>query len=82
MWLSKVSFFTGPLQPNIFASSVIYVLAGMLWGLEWYEGRGVVFSFMQPNWPERVEKSRPSKILWYALPVVVFVVALTVPFLM
>jgi len=29
--------------PNIFASSVLYVSAGLLWNLEWKEGRGVIF---------------------------------------
>lgn len=67
--------------PNIFASSVLYVCAGLLWSLEWYEGRGVLFNFMQPDWPEPVAQSRPDKILWYALPVIIFVAALTAPFL-
>ncbi|PLX76606.1 MAG: hypothetical protein C0615_06540 [Desulfuromonas sp.] len=80
--LLKDGYYPMTWLPNIFASSVIYVCAGMMWSLEWYEGKGVVFSFMQPSWPERVAQSRPGKIMLYALPVVVFVVALTVPFLL
>lgn len=67
--------------PNIFASSVLYVCAGLMWSLEWYESRGVIFNFMQPNWPKSVEKSRPEKVMLYALPVIVLVIALTLPFL-
>ena len=66
--------------PNIFASSVLYVLAGMLWSLEWHKGRGVVFGFMLPNWPEQVVASRPGKVLGYASLIIAFVTALMIPF--
>ena len=36
---------------NIFASSALYILAGLLWNLDWREGRGVIFSFMLDTWP-------------------------------
>lgn len=66
--------------PNIFASSVLYVCAGLLWSLEWQKGRGVMFGFMQSGWPEQVFVSRPDKVMWYALSIITFVVALTIPF--
>lgn len=37
--------------PNLFASSVIYLAAGLFWSLEWQRGRGVIFSFMRDGWP-------------------------------
>ena len=36
---------------NIFASSVLYLSAGLFWNLEHKEGRGVIFGFMDNDWP-------------------------------
>ncbi len=44
--------------PNIFASSVLYLAAGLLWNLESVEGRGVIFGFMGPGWPKVSETGR------------------------
>lgn len=52
--------------PNLFASSLIYLCAGLFWNLEWQPGRGVVFSFMKENWPARPEVSSPWRLLLYA----------------
>ncbi len=53
---------------NIFASSVLYLSAGLLWNLEWYPGRGVIFAFMREHWPSPSEHSRFSRLVWIALP--------------
>lgn len=53
--------------PNIFASSVLYVLAGLLWSLDWVEGRGVVFAFMEPAWPYGHSSHGFGKVMPYAL---------------
>jgi len=37
--------------PNIFASSVLYCSAGLLWNLEWRPGRGALFAFQEADWP-------------------------------
>lgn len=52
--------------PNLFASSVIYLAAGMFWNLEWQRGRGVIFSFMRKDWPSRPEQSAFFKLIGYA----------------
>lgn len=53
---------------NIFASSVLYISAGLLWNLDWKKEKGVIFSFMENDWP--IPSSHPvfPKIFWFALP--------------
>lgn len=51
---------------NLFASSVIYLAAGLFWNLEWQRGRGVIFSFMRPGWPSRPESSAFLRLAGYA----------------
>ena len=53
--------------PNLFASSFIYLCAGLFWNLEWMHGRGVIFSFMRDGWPSRTESSAPARFILYAL---------------
>lgn len=59
---------------NLGASSVIYLCAGMFWNLEWQPGRGVIFAFMQENWPQRSGTFAPWRLAVYgiilALPVI------------
>jgi hypothetical protein len=52
---------------NIFASSVLYISAGLFWSLDWIEGRGVTFVFLENNWPYCMSESPFSKVVWYAL---------------
>lgn len=52
---------------NLFASSVIYLSAGLFWNLEWQPGRGVMFSFTGAGWPRRAETSSPWRMMIYAL---------------
>lgn len=52
---------------NLFASSLIYLCAGLFWNLEWVAGRGVIFSFMREGWPSRPATSAPLRLLAYAL---------------
>jgi hypothetical protein len=51
---------------NLFASSLIYLSAGLFWNLEWQRGRGVVFSFMWDGWPSRPTESAFFRLLGYA----------------
>jgi hypothetical protein len=53
--------------PNLFASSVIYLSAGLFWNLEWQHGRGVIFSFMREGWPSRPAESVFFRLLGYAV---------------
>lgn len=52
---------------NLFASSVIYLGAGLFWNLEWQRGRGVIFSFMREGWPSRPAESAFFRLLGYAI---------------
>jgi hypothetical protein len=53
---------------NIFASSVLYVLAGLFWNLDWIQGRGVTFAFLENKWPYSTSDPTPLKIMLYMLP--------------
>lgn len=53
---------------NIFASSSLYIPAGLLWNLDWRPQRGVTFSFLEPDWPMVPPTAAFSKFVWYALP--------------
>jgi hypothetical protein len=61
--------------PNIFASSVLYISAGLLWSLDWRAGRGATFSFLEPDWPNVPPTAAFGKVLWYALPFMVIAAA-------
>ncbi len=67
--------------PNIFASSMLYISAGLFWNLDWKAGRGVIFAFMEKDWP--VPSSGPafSKIFWFALPFMILVASMILSFL-
>jgi hypothetical protein len=61
---------------NIFASSALYILAGLLWNLDWREGRGVIFSFMLNTWPSSSAHIVFQKVLLFAFPIMVLVTLL------
>lgn len=67
---------------NIFASSVLYVSAGLLWSLEWHAGRGVIFAFMHEPWPSPANGTQFSRLFWYALPFMLFGVAAVLYFVL
>ncbi|MGH7863984.1 MAG: hypothetical protein ACREQB_03270 [Candidatus Binataceae bacterium] len=52
---------------NLFASSVIYICAGLFWNLEYRAGRGVIFSFMREGWPSRPQQAPVWRFAVYAL---------------
>ena len=68
--------------PNIFASGVLYVCAGLLWSLEWREGYGVYFGFMDKDWPKPSNAGVFAKIIWIGLPFMIIVAAMIIPFLL
>jgi hypothetical protein len=61
---------------NIFASSALYILAGLLWNLDWTQERGIVFSFMESEWPVSSPDPVFPKILLFALPIMLIVTLL------
>lgn len=66
---------------NMAASSILYLLAGLLWSLEWRPARGVVFGFMEEGWPDPAHARGFAKIAWFALPVMLLAAGLILPFL-
>ena len=54
--------------PNIAASSVLYVAAGLMWNLEWLPGRGVIFGFMRIDWPTPLPNDGLVRVIAFALP--------------
>lgn len=66
---------------NMAASSILYLLAGMLWNLEWRASRGVTFGFMEAGWPDPLHAGGFSRLAWFALPIMALVTALILPFL-
>ena len=52
---------------NLFASSVIYLSAGLFWNLEYQPGRGVILSFMREGWPSRPPTAPVWRFALYAL---------------
>jgi len=65
---------------NFFASSVLYISAGLFWNLDWIEGRGVTFSFLEKDWPYRGANNVFPKIFLHTLPFMLLVSFLIVYF--
>ena len=65
---------------NIFASSVLYISAGLFWSLDWIPGRGVTFAFLEDGWPYSTSESSFPKIVWFALPFMALVSFLIIYF--
>ena len=53
---------------NIFASSILYISAGLLWSLEYIPSKGVIFSFMENNYPYLYSPTPFKKVVLFALP--------------
>ena len=68
--------------PNIILSSILYFLAGIMWNLQRKEGRGVVFGFMEPDWPNPNRELGFRQVMWFALPIMLLVTAMIAPFLL
>ncbi len=61
--------------PNIFAASVLYAAAGLMWNLEWRQNRGVIFAFMEGEWPQAAAQGNFIRVLGYAMPFMILVTA-------
>ena len=66
---------------NIFASSSLYLAAGFFWNLEYIKDRGVVFGFMEPNWPKISSERSFKKVALYAFLFMLIPTVIIVPFL-
>jgi hypothetical protein len=67
---------------NIVASSILYLCAGLMWNLEWRPERGVIFGFMAQDWPRPPLPGSVRRLMIYALPFMLLVTAMIVPFLL
>ena len=65
---------------NIFASSILYISAGLFWSLDWVRGRGVTFSFQEDPWPYSSTEGSFSKVIWFGLPFMALVSVLMLYF--
>lgn len=53
---------------NLYASSLLYLSAGLFWNLEYDKYRGVIFSFENFTYPVKPINTQFTKIFWYCLP--------------
>ena len=79
--LLKSGYYPATWLPNIVLSSILYFAAGLLWNLQRKEGRGVVFGFMEPGWPDPSNELGFRQIVWFALPIMILVTMMIAPFL-
>ncbi len=79
--LLKSGYYPATWLPNIVLSSILYFAAGLLWNLQRKEGRGVVFGFMEPGWPDPSNELGFRQIVWFAMPIMILVTMMIAPFL-
>ena len=68
-------------ESNLYLSSVLYLLAGLFWNLDWTPERRLHLAFMQDGWPVANPNPVFTKLLWLALPLMLFVAILILAFL-
>ena len=73
-------FYPGSWLPNLFASSVLYICAGLFWSLEYREGRGMTFAFMEEPWFMENPQTPYGKILLFGGPFVLLVATMILAF--
>lgn len=79
--LLKDGYYPATWAPNIVLSSILYLAAGLMWNLQRKEGRGVIFGFMAPGWPNAIYELGFRQVIWFALPFMILVTAMIAPFL-
>ena len=61
---------------NMLASAILYLLAGLLWNIEWSRARGATLAFLHQDWLRTSEPRGSLRTLALALPIVLLVTAL------
>ncbi|MCH8867148.1 MAG: hypothetical protein IID58_09885 [Proteobacteria bacterium] len=79
--LLKHGYYPPTWLPNIVLSSILYFAAGLFWNLQRKDGRGVVFGFMEPGWPDAANELGFRRVAWFAVPIMILVTVLIAPFL-
>lgn len=80
--LLKHGYYPATWAPNIVLSSILYFAAGLMWNLQKKAGRGVIFGFIEPGWPDPSYELGFRQVIWLALPFMLLVTAMIVPFLL
>jgi hypothetical protein len=80
--LLKLGFYPPTWLPNIVLSSILYFAAGLMWNLQRRAGKGVVFGFMEPDWPNPAHELGFRQVIWFALPIMILVTLMIAPFLL
>ena len=80
--LLRDGYYPATWAPNIVLSSILYLAAGLMWNLQSKEGRGVIFGFMAPGWPDIRYELGFRQVMWFALPIMILVTAMIAPFLL
>jgi len=79
--LLKHGYYPPTWAPNIVLSSILCCAAGMMWNLQKKDGRGVIFGFMEPGWPDPIYELGFRQVAWLALPFMLLATAMILPFL-
>ena len=79
--LIKHDYYPPTWLPNIILSSILYFAAGTMWNLQQKVGRGVVFGFMEPAWPDANRELGFRQIGWFAFPIMILVTLMIAPFI-
>ena len=79
--LLKHGYYPPTWLPNIVLSSILYFAAGLMWNLQRKDGRGVIFGFMEPGWPNPDYDLGFRQVFWFALPIMILVTLMIAPFL-
>ena len=79
--LLRYGYYPPTWLPNIVLSSILYFAAGLMWNLQWRDGRGVIFGFMEADWPNPAHDLAFRKVIWFALPFMILATLMIVPFL-
>ncbi|MDH5637387.1 MAG: hypothetical protein OEZ04_02740 [Nitrospinota bacterium] len=79
--LIKFGVYPSTWLANLFASSVLFFSAGLFWNLDWREGRGTIFAFMEEDWPKQQAGNVFHKLLWMVVPFMALVGLLLIQFI-
>ncbi len=79
--LLRYGYYPPTWLPNIVLSSILYFAAGLMWNLQRREGRGVIFGFMEADWPNPAYDLGFRRVIWFALPFMILAALMIAPFL-
>jgi hypothetical protein len=65
---------------NMAASSILYLLAGLLWNLEWSAMQGATLAFLHEGWPHPNRDRSSLRVLLLSVPIILVVVVLMLGF--